>query len=294
MSETSARGAQTQPHGIPAQGYAALPPHPRAALAPARRWIPIAEYHLRVLRRVMRGVIYSRLGTPLLALLAVGWGVGLLVDRGGRGGVPWHGVTLPYAVFVVPAILASTAMMTGFGESSWPVFGAIKWQGTYYAMLATPMRTRDILAGHIAQVGWQLAAGAAVFVALAAPFGVWRSWWVLAAVPVATLTGLGFATVMTAVAARSETEGWFTAIFRVVATPLMLFSGTYFPIESLPTVLQPLAWATPLWHGVEACRAFATGLVDGGAVLGHVAALVGFCAVGVAWSARELHRRLVR
>ena len=203
-------------------------------------------------------------------------------------------MTLPYAVFVVPAILASTAMMTGFGESSWPVFGAIKWQGTYYAMLATPMRTRDILAGHIAQVGWQLAAGAAVFVALAAPFGVWRSWWVLAAVPVATLTGLGFATVMTAVAARSETEGWFTAIFRVVATPLMLFSGTYFPIESLPTVLQPLAWATPLWHGVEACRALATGLVDGGAVLGHVAALVGFCAVGVAWSARELHRRLVR
>jgi lipooligosaccharide transport system permease protein len=185
-------------------------------------------------------------------------------------------------------------MMTGFGEASWPVFGAIKWQGTYHAMLATPMRTRDILAGHIAQVGWQLAAGAAAFVALAAPFGVWRSWWVLAAVPVATLTGLGFATVMTAVAARSETEGWFTAIFRVVATPLMLFSGTYFPIESLPPVLQPLAWVTPLWHGVEACRAFATGLVDGGAVLGHVAALVGFCAVGVAWSARELHRRLVR
>ncbi len=294
MDPQTGAGARTQADGIPDGGYAALPPDPRATLPPARRWLPILGYHARVFRRVWRGVVYSRLGSPLLALLAVGWGVGLLVDRGGRGGVPWHGVTLPYAVFVVPAILASTAMMTGFGESSWPVFGAIKWQGTYYAMLATPMRTRDILAGHIAQVGWQLAAGAAVFVALAAPFGVWRSWWVLAAVPVATLTGLGFATVMTAVAARSETEGWFTAIFRVVATPLMLFSGTYFPIESLPTVLQPLAWATPLWHGVEACRALATGLVDGGAVLGHVAALVGFCAVGVAWSARELHRRLVR
>ncbi len=290
--QTGAR-ARTQADGIPDGGYAALLPEPRATLPATRRWRPIVGYHLRVLRRVWRGMVYSRLGTPLLSLLAVGWGVGLLVDRGGSGGVPWHGVTLPYAVFVVPAILASTAMMTGFGEASWPVFGAIKWQGTYHAMLATPMRTSDILAGHIAQVGWQLAAGAAAFVALAAPFGVWRSWWALAAVPVATVTGLGFATVMTAVAARSETEGWFTAIFRVVATPLMLFSGTYFPIESLPPVLQPLAWVTPLWHGVEACRAFATGLVDGGAVLGHVAALVGFCAVGVAWSARELHRRLV-
>ncbi len=290
--QTGAR-ARTQADGIPDGGYAAHLPEPRVTLPATRRWRPIVGYHLRVLRRVWRGMVYSRLGTPLLSLLAVGWGVGLLVDRGGSGGVPWHGVTLPYAVFVVPAILASTAMMTGFGEASWPVFGAIKWQGTYHAMLATPMRTSDILAGHIAQVGWQLAAGAAAFVALAAPFGVWRSWWALAAVPVATVTGLGFATVMTAVAARSETEGWFTAIFRVVATPLMLFSGTYFPIESLPPVLQPLAWVTPLWHGVEACRAFATGLVDGGAVLGHVAALVGFCAVGVAWSARELHRRLV-
>ena len=188
---------QTRAGGIPA-GYAALPP-PRATQAPARRWWSVLGYHLRVFRRVWRGVVYSRLGTPLLALLAVGWGVGLLVDRGGRGGVPWHGEVFPYAVFVVPAILASSAMMTGFGESSWPLFGAIKWQGTYHAMLATPLRTRDILAGHLAHVGLQLAAGAVLFVALATPFGVWRSWWVLAAVPVVTLTGLGFATMMTAV-----------------------------------------------------------------------------------------------
>jgi len=255
--------------------------------------LPIVEYHLRVLRRVWRGMVYSRLGTPLLSLLAVGWGVGLLVDRGASRGVPWHGVVLPYAVFVVPAILASMAMMAGFGESSWPVFGAIKWQGTYYAMLATPMRTRDILAGHLAQVGWQLAVGAGAFVALAAPFGVWRSWWVLLAVPVATLTGLAFATIMTAVAARSQTEGWFTAIFRVVATPLMLFSGTYFPIESLPAALVPVAWTTPLWHGVEAARALSTGLIEVGPLLGHVAALVTFAVVGVLWSARELERRLV-
>jgi lipooligosaccharide transport system permease protein len=117
---------------------------------------------------------------------------------------------------------------------------------------------------------------------------------VLLTVPVATLTGLAFATIMTAVAARSETEGWFTAIFRVVATPLMLFSGTYFPIESLPAALLPVAWATPLWHGVEACRALATGLIDVGPLLGHLAALVAFTAVGVVWSARELERRLVR
>lgn len=294
MDHPPARDERTQPHGIPKRGYAAPAPEPHAILTATRRWVPIVEFHLRVMRRVWRGMVYSRLGTPLLSLLAVGWGVGLLVDRGTAGGVPWHGSVLPYAVFVVPAILASSAMMTGFGESSWPVFGAIKWQGTYHAMLATPMRTRDVLVGHVAMVGGQLAVGASAFVALAAPFRVWRSWWVLLTVPVATLTGLAFATIMTAVAARSETEGWFTAIFRVVATPLMLFSGTYFPIESLPAALLPVAWATPLWHGVEACRALATGLIDMGPLLGHLGALVAFTAVGVVWSARELERRLVR
>ena len=294
MDHPAARDARTQADGIPNGGYAAHLPEPRAILPATRRWLPIVGYHLRVLRRVWRGMVYSRMGTPLLSLLAVGWGVGLLIDRGGTGGVLWHGAQLPYAVFVVPAILASSAMMTGFGESSWPVFGAIKWQGTYYAMLATPLGTRDILAGHLAQVGWQLAAGASAFTALAAPFGVWRSGWVLLAVPVAVLTGLAFATIMTAVAARSETEGWFTAIFRVVATPLMLFSGTYFPIESLPSALLPVAWATPLWHGVEACRALATGLIDVGPLLGHVVVILAFCLVGVLWSARALERRLVQ
>jgi lipooligosaccharide transport system permease protein len=124
-------------------------------------------------------MVFSRIGGPLLTLFAIGWGVGALVDRGPSRGLPWQGQLLPYVVFVVPGILASQAMLTGFGESSWPVLAGIKWAGTYLAMLATPLRTRDILRGHVAQVGWQLAAGAALFVALAAPFGVLRSWWVL-------------------------------------------------------------------------------------------------------------------
>ncbi len=35
--------------------------------------------------------------------------------------------------------------------------------------------------------------------------------------------------------------------------PMFLFSGTFFPIDQLHPVLQPVAWVTPLWHGVELC-----------------------------------------
>ena len=49
-------------------------------------------------------------------------------------------------------MLAATAMQTAMGESSWPVLGAIKWRGTYHAMLATPPRVVDVLLGHCAYV----------------------------------------------------------------------------------------------------------------------------------------------
>ena len=38
---------------------------------------------------------------------------------------------------------------------------------------------------------------------------------------------------------------------------LTFFSGTYFPIESLPLPVQALAWCTPLAHGVALSRALA-------------------------------------
>ncbi|HOI02616.1 MAG TPA: hypothetical protein PLJ48_00520, partial [Dermatophilaceae bacterium] len=82
MDHPPARDERTQPHGIPDGRYAVPAPEPRAILAATRRWVPIVEFHLRVMRRVWRGMVYSRLGTLLLSLLAVRWGVGLLVDRG--------------------------------------------------------------------------------------------------------------------------------------------------------------------------------------------------------------------
>lgn len=271
----------------------AAPAPPRAAEPAGRRWRATAAYHALVFRRLWRGSAFTRLGGPLLTLFAVGWGVGALVDRGQARGIPWHETTLPYAVFVVPAILTTTAMLTGFGEGSWPVLGAIKWQGTYHAMLATPLGTGDILRGHAAQLAGQLALMAAAFVGLAAPFGVWWSWWALATVGVAVLTGLGFGLLMTALSAHFLSETWFTFAYRVVLTPLLLFSGTYFPIEQLPAAARPIAWVTPLWHGVESARALGTGLIEVPMLLGHLGALLGFVVGGWWLAARALRRRLV-
>ena len=74
-----------------------------------------------------------------------------------------------------------------------------------------------------------------------------------------SLTGLAFATPIAAFSATQRTPDRFAAIFRFGITPLFLFSGTFFPVERLPPFLQPLAWLTPLYHGVVLARGLSLG-----------------------------------
>jgi lipooligosaccharide transport system permease protein len=243
----------------------------------------VMAHHFLVYRRTWRGSIIGRFLSPLFFLLSMGLGLGALVDDS-AGGVDG----LPYLQFVVPGILAMQAMMTAFGESTYAVMGYIKWNQMYTAMLATPLRVVEVLGGHLAVIAFHLFTGSLIFVVVAAPFGAFASWWVLLAVPVAVLTGLAFAVPMFAFAARLENDNGFSILFRFVVTPLMLFSGTFFPIDQLPVWMQPIAWVTPLWHGVDLSRDAATGTAPGllGAVLAYVA-------VGWLLARREFTRRLV-
>jgi lipooligosaccharide transport system permease protein len=74
--------------------------------------------------------------------------------------------------------------------------------------------------------------------------------------------------------------------------PLMLFSGTFFPVSQLPGWLRPVAYATPLWHGTDLCRALSLGDVDLPRALIHVAYLTALSALGIWAGARTYRRRL--
>src|SRR6185369_17737902 len=100
-----------------------------------------------------------------------------------------------------------------------------------------------------------------IFALVIALYGATRSWLIVVAIPVAVLTGLAFAIPIMAFTATQRTPDRFATIFRFGVTPLFLFSGTFFPIENLPPFLQPIAWLSPLWHGVELCRMLMLGTV---------------------------------
>lgn len=265
----------------------AAPPPP-----PARPWLYIYEYQLRVYQRTWRASLSSRILMPVFFLLSMGIGLGSLVNTA-NGGIQVGAQKVPYLLFVVPAILAVQTMTAGMGESSWPVLGAIKFFGGYHAMLATPATVLDIVKGHVAYVATQVTMAAALFTAIAAAFGGFSSWSALWCLPVSVLVGLAFATLVMALTSHLESDSGFNVLFRLGLTPMMLFSGTFFPISQLPVWLQPLAWLTPLWHGVEANRALSLGTGSTLGVLGHLLALVAFATLGWWLAVRGLQKRLV-
>jgi lipooligosaccharide transport system permease protein len=112
------------------------------------------------------------------------------------------------------------------------------------------------------------------------------------AVPVAVLTAIAFAAPIMAFTATQWSDGSFNALFRFGITPLFLFSGTFFPIEKLPLFLQPVAWVTPLYHGVAVARSLSLGQVEPVPWLIHIGVLVGFAGAGVIAARLTFRRRL--
>lgn len=239
-------------------------------------------------RRTWRGSIYTSVLSPLLFLGAMGLGLGTLVNRHGTSGL--GGVS--YLVFITPGLLAASAMETAVGETTYPVYGCVKWNKTYQAATASPLRPADIFHGHVMFVTMRLFMNGAVFLAVAAILGGIRSQEALAALPVAVLTGLAFATPIEAWSVTRTKDTSFAMIYRFGMIPLFLFSGTFFPITQLPGWLQPVAYITPLWHGVALCRALSLGTASLGGAIVHVAYLAAFATAGVLVGNRTYRRRL--
>jgi lipooligosaccharide transport system permease protein len=257
------------------------------------RWVPAFEYWLLQYRRTWRGSVLSSFVYPTLYLASMGLGLGGLVNHH-LGTAPSRLGGVAYLVFVAPGVLSASAMQIGINEAAYPVMGAIRWQRTYLAMMASPLRVRDIAIGHLAWMVTRLVGTCAIFVGIAWTFGALRSPQAVIEIPAAVLTGMAFALPMAAFAARSERDDGFSTVNRLVIVPLFLFSGTFFPIAQLPRALQVIAELTPLYHGVSLCRACATGHVGSIANLGHVAYLVAMIAIGWHFVQRNYTKRLSR
>lgn len=257
---------------------------------PLQRAGAALNYWLMAYRRVWRSSVLSSFVMPLLYLAGIGLGVGGYVDRTAGGDFAGVG----YLAYLAPGLLAMTTLQTGFGECTWLLHASIKWNKQYVAMLATPVRPVDAVVGNIGYVALRLAIVAVAFFAAMTAFGTLHSGWAWLALPVAVLTGLAAAAPTYVLTVSLDSELWFSVLHRFVMIPITLFSGVFFPVEQLPALLRPLAYASPLWHGVELCRVATLAVTPAWPVALHVAVLVAWSAGGLALAPRAVRGRLLR
>ena len=248
-----------------------------------------ADYWLTVYRRTWRGSVVMSFLNPLLYVLAMGLLLGGYVKS---DPAQLEGAT-SYLAFIAPGLVASQSMQTAVGETTYPVMGALKWQRIYFGMHATPLRPVDIANAHLAFVLVRLMLTCGVFMVVMAPFGVFVS--ITGAVlawAASVLVGIAIGTAVYAFSVGITNEWSFGLILRLGVIPQFLFSGAFFPVSNLSPVLEGLAKATPLWHGVDLARMFCLGTFSPGLALVHVVYLGVLLVVSHVVGVRRLTRRL--
>jgi lipooligosaccharide transport system permease protein len=252
----------------------------------------VLEHRAVQYRRTFRSSVFTSFLTPLLFLTAMGIGLGGYVDASADAAL--QGLT--YIQFLAPGLLVATTMQSAAFEATFPIIGGLNWQRTFHAMYATPLSPRDIALGNLLWTSVRLAMIASVFTIIVVLLGAAYSPAILFGIPIAILTGMSFAAPISAFSATQRTPARFNVIFRFIITPLFLFSGVFFPIDTLPAPLQAVAWLSPLWHGVVLTRGVVYGVASTEPVLMliHLTILVAIVVVGTVLTVRMIERRLVR
>ncbi|MEU7611545.1 ABC transporter permease [Micromonospora sp. NPDC049204] len=249
-----------------------------------RRAFALVERNFMIYRRSVTPLL-NALVEPILYLLSIGVGVGMLV-----GAVP--GVDVPYAVYVAPAILATTAMNTAFNQTSFGVFARMRIEKTYQAILPTPLSVTDIAVGEVTSAMINALLTSIGFLILMAVGGLVTSAWVLLALPASLLIAYAFAAGGLAVTTylRDFPDFQYIQLFML---PMYLFATTFYPLSVYPEAVRPLIQALPLYHSIELVREPTLGRL-GWDLLIPVVYLLAFGSIAMIVATRRMTRMMLR
>jgi lipooligosaccharide transport system permease protein len=251
--------------------------------SPGLRWVPVWRRNQLVWRKLLVPSLIGNFGDPLLYLLALGYGLGRFVGE-------MNG--MPYVTFLASGIVCSSAMNTATFESLYSAFTRMTTQQTWAGMLATPLDVGDIVMGEMMWAGTKSVISAGAILVVALSLGIFHDPQALLVLPVALAVGVCFSAMALVVTAVSRNYDFFMYYVTLVVTPMMLFSGVFFPLDGLPQALQWAGLCLPLTHGVAIIRPLVTGEWPQALAL-HVAVLLGYTVAGYTAATALVRRRIL-
>ena len=253
----------------------------------------VTEHMVRAMRAYGWTIIVGALGQPILYLLGLAVGLAALIDAPVAEG----GVEVPYLDFVAPALLMTSTIAVASEEFTYPVMAGFKYRRYFFGFSASALSPSQIATGVVFGATARMIVVAVAYAAFLYIFGAipdqatgWLS------IFIAILAGLAFGIPLMAYAASIEDDkGQFALVQRFIFMPMFLFSGTFYPLSTLPLWLQWIGWISPLWHATEIGRWLTYGRpIEPAMLLVHFGYLTILIAVGFVLGRRVFQRRLAK
>jgi lipooligosaccharide transport system permease protein len=221
-----------------------------------KRAFSVWQRHWLVYTKLYKTSFALNFFEPALYLVAMGFGLGAFVQD-------IHGQ--PYIKFIAPGIVASSSVFAAVYECTYGTYIRMTFQNTFDAILATPVNLDDLVAGELIWGATKSVIFGITIMIVIALFGLVGSTLIVFVVPFIFLGGLIFAELSVMFCAIVPGIDSFSYFYTLFMTPLFLFSGIFFPLDTMPHVVSLLAFFSPLYHLVNVCRAFSEGAVSAAA-----------------------------
>jgi lipooligosaccharide transport system permease protein len=180
---------------------------------------------------------------PILYLVAFGAGMGTMI-----GAVSWGGRSVSYVTFLAPGLISIAIMFWAFFETLYGSFVRMYYQKTFEAIISTPLTLEDVIVGEMIWGATKSVIVTVLMMIAITFFGVLQYPQALLVIPFSLLSGLMFAALGMCFTAICPTIDTFNLPIFGIIYPMFLFSGTFFPLEVLPSWARLLAGALPLTH----------------------------------------------
>lgn len=190
-----------------------------------------------VLRRRLKKFILSRLVTPVLYLVAFGWGLGKNINLASGS----------YLDFLVPGIVALNTMNVSY-MSITTVHAERVYHKSLEEYLSAPIEPAAFVIGKIFSAVVRALISTALILSVALSFGASLNFEPLNFLSVVVLNSIIFASVCFCAALKVQTYEELAQVNTYLLMPMSFLCGTFFSTAELPNVVRVVIEILPLTH----------------------------------------------
>ena len=226
------------------------------------------------------------MGQPLFYLMTFGIGMGAYIGYlGGK----------PYLSFLVPGIVISSVMFSSTFECLYDTFVKMVYQKLYDTLIATPLSVEDAMAGEIVWGAFRglISGSLMLFVAMfmrVFPVSIVNLLFLFVYM---VFIGMVFSSLAMIVTSFAPNFDFFNYYTELIITPMLFFSGVFFPLDRFPGWMKTFAQFLPLTHAVNISREVFSGELSSDIALDFLY-LVLMGAVAFFLGIKLMKRRLIK